>query len=94
MDPIRRALLGASLFFLALPGTALADTTTVPPVYVNPDRKCEGEDCPRQPAIVCQGQNCLPPQDNPVVECQGQNCMQNPVETCEGVGCTPGEQGQ
>jgi hypothetical protein len=89
-----RALLCALPLAIAYPNVGIADTITVAPVYVDPDRQCEGDGCNvrQQPEIVCEGQNCLPQQDNPVVTCEGQNCMrpsENRVETCEGVGCTP-----
>ena len=93
-----REVLAALLILVAIPNTSLADTITVPPVYVDPDDKCTGEDCDQreQPAIFCQGQNCLPQSDNPVVECQGQNCLppaENRVMECEGLGCTPEPEG-
>jgi len=66
----------------------------VAPVYVDPNQPaCEGEDCPQaHPAIECEGQDCLPPQDNPVETCEGENCAPGPVESgpmeeCEGQDC-------
>ncbi|WP_217568596.1 hypothetical protein [Mesorhizobium sp. GbtcB19] len=33
----------------------------------------------QQPAIHCEGQNCLPPQDDPALECKGQDCTPAPA---------------
>jgi len=91
-----RIILAVSLASLTLPALSFAETITVPPVFVDPQRECVGDECSEtpQPPIVCQGQNCLPPQDNPVVKCEGQNCMPSQVEECEGEDCTPVENAQ
>ncbi|MCO5063314.1 MAG: hypothetical protein M9924_02745 [Rhizobiaceae bacterium] len=77
-----------------LPTISRADTQTVAPVYVNPDRECTGDDCAtlERPPVHCQGFDCLPPEQNPVVECQGRDCLpreQNPVIECQGQDCLP-----
>ena len=33
----------------------------------------------QQPAVHCEGQNCLPPQDDPALECKGQDCTPTPA---------------
>lgn len=38
-----------------------------------------GEAAQEQPAVHCEGQNCLPPKDNPVQECKGQDCTPAPA---------------
>lgn len=101
MRIVRVALLFAALAGFCAPGLAedsqggcAGEANCVPPVYVDPNQPaCEGEDCPEaHPAIECEGQNCLPPQDNPVETCEGENCTPGPVEDgpmqeCEGQGC-------
>lgn len=99
MRSIRVALLLAALagfgtLSLAENSQGCSGANCVPPVYVDPNQPaCEGEDCPAaHPAIECEGQNCLPPQDNPVETCEGENCAPGPVESgpleeCEGQGC-------
>ncbi len=32
------------------------------------------------PPAVCEGQNCLPPEENPVQDCEGQDCTPEPAE--------------
>ncbi len=89
MQFIRAALLCAVIL---APAAAWAED--VPPVFVDPNQPaCEGENCPpEQPAVHCEGQNCLPPADNPVEECEGQDCElaapdDGPMEECEGQDC-------
>ena len=36
-------------------------------------------DAAQQPAVHCEGQNCLPPQDDPGLECKGQDCTPTPA---------------
>lgn len=38
-----------------------------------------GDAAQEQPAVHCEGQNCLPPKDNPVQECKGQDCTPAPA---------------
>ena len=52
----------------------------VPPVYV-PEEEQDG--VPADPPAVCQGQNCLPPEENPVQQCEGQGCTPEPLEETE-----------
>lgn len=33
----------------------------------------------QQPAVHCEGQNCLPPKDDPALECKGQDCTPAPA---------------
>lgn len=56
---------------------AAEDNGPVPPVYV-PDHDTD-DDVPEQPAVHCQGQNCLPPEENPVLECEGPDCDPEPL---------------
>jgi hypothetical protein len=72
----------------------LAETQTVPPAYFNPQRECVGEACdvPQQPAMECQGLNCLPQAANPTETCRGMNCQSpsgNPAVECQGQNCLP-----
>jgi hypothetical protein len=99
MRSIRIALLLAALAGFCAPAVAensqgCEGANCVAPVYVDPNQpECEGEDCPQaHPAIECEGQNCLAPQDNPVETCEGENCApapidSGPMEECEGQGC-------
>lgn len=52
----------------------------VPPVYVPEEQQ---DDVPSGPPTVCQGQNCLPPEQNPVQTCEGQGCTPEPPELPE-----------
>lgn len=60
------------------PEGCAAEPNCVPPVYVDPEREAQ-DGAPERPAIHCQGQNCLPPDDNPVLECEGQDCTPAPA---------------
>ena len=57
---------------------AAAEDQPVPPVYVGPENEAEEQGEPWRPAVHCEGQNCLPPQDNPVQECEGGDCAPAP----------------
>ena len=63
----------------------------VPPVYVDPSQPtCDDGDCEPHTAITCEGENCMPAQENPVEACEGENCMPSgsgPLEDCEGQDC-------
>jgi hypothetical protein len=60
-----------------LPVLAAAEDQPVPSVYVAPENEGQGET--ERPAVHCEGQNCLPPEDNPVQECEGQDCTPAPL---------------
>ncbi len=74
-----------------LAGSIPSFAQEIAPVYVDPDQpQCEGEDCPSHPATTCEGENCLPAQENPAQDCEGENCMPSasgPMESCEGQDC-------
>ena len=73
---IRAALVSAIL--LASGAATVAqeqEDGPVPPVYV-PEEQQDG--VPADPPAVCQGQNCLPPEENPVQQCDGQGCTPEP----------------
>jgi hypothetical protein len=76
----------AALVFLAMvtwPAPAGAqenDDGPVRPVYVPEDQQ---DGVPSGPPEVCQGQSCLPPEQNPVEQCEGQNCTPAPLEEAE-----------
>jgi hypothetical protein len=36
-------------------------------------------DAAQQPAVHCEGQNCLSPKDDPALECKGQDCTPAPA---------------
>ncbi|MBL8577184.1 MAG: hypothetical protein JNK47_08155 [Mesorhizobium sp.] len=76
---------------IALAGPLPSFAQEIAPVYVDPNQpQCEGEECPTHPAVTCEGQDCMPPQDNPAQECEGENCMPSasgPMETCKGQDC-------
>ncbi|MBZ9987110.1 hypothetical protein LB572_08370 [Mesorhizobium sp. BH1-1-5] len=38
-----------------------------------------GDAAQQQPAVHCEGQNCLPPKDDPALECTGQDCTPAPA---------------
>lgn len=79
MHSVRVAILCAALLGPALHQiAAAAEDQPVPPVYVDPEDQAEDEALPEQPAVHCEGQNCLPPEDNPAQECEGQNCAPAP----------------
>lgn len=87
-------ILLAACLSASLPTSGFAETITVPPVYVDPSRECAGPECKSlvRPPVECEGQNCLPANENPVIECEGQNCLppsENPVIQCEGMDCMP-----
>ena len=78
---IRAALV--STILLASGAAAVAqeqEDGPVPPVYV-PEEEQDG--VPADPPNVCQGQNCLPPEENPVQQCEGQDCTPEPLEETE-----------
>jgi hypothetical protein len=70
---------GSVLLFAVVVGSivAAAKDQPVPPVYVATENEDQGE--PEQPAVHCEGQNCLSPEDNPVQECEGQDCTPAPL---------------
>jgi hypothetical protein len=51
------------------------DDGPVPPVYVPEEQQ---DNIPSGPPAVCQGQNCLPPEQNRVQSCEGQGCTPEP----------------
>ncbi|BCH14985.1 hypothetical protein MesoLjLa_18360 [Mesorhizobium sp. L-2-11] len=67
MKLLRIALLCTGTISVAMPAVR-AEDQLVPPNHVEPP----------QPAVHCEGQNCLPPADDPVEECKGQNCSPAP----------------
>ena len=99
MRSVRVAALFIALAGVCVPAEAensqgCSGANCMAPVYVDPNQPaCEGEDCPEaHPAVECQGQDCLPAQDNPVESCEGDNCAPAPVENgpmqeCEGQDC-------
>lgn len=76
----------AALVFLALviwrapAGAQEGGDGPVPPVYVPEDQQ---DGIPAGPPEFCQGQNCLPPEENPVQQCEGQNCTPEPLDETE-----------
>ena len=78
MQSLRLALLTAMLIVSGY-AVAFAEDAPVPPVYVGPDDDGDDQGDPEQPAIQCEGQNCLPAQANPVQECEGQDCTPAPL---------------
>jgi len=84
---LRVALVCSAVFVAWMPSFA----QEIAPVYVDPNQpQCEGEDCPPHPAVTCEGENCLPAQENPAQDCEGENCMPSasgPMESCEGQDC-------
>jgi hypothetical protein len=77
---IRAARASAILLVSATPMLAQQDDSPVPPVYVPEEQQ---DNVPSGPPEVCQGQNCLPPEENPVQECEGQGCTPEPPEQSE-----------
>lgn len=76
---IHAALVGAILMASGAPVVAQEDGP-VPPVYVPEE---EQDNVPADPPAICQGQNCLPPEENPVQKCEGQDCTPEPLEEGE-----------
>ena len=74
---IRLALASVILLASGLPALAQQDDGAVPPVYVPEEQQ---DNLPSGPPAVCEGQNCLPPEENPVQECEGQGCTPEPPE--------------
>ena len=78
---IHAALVVAILMASGLPAVAQEEEDgPVPPVYV-PEEEQDG--VPAGPPAICQGQNCLPPEENPVQKCEGQDCTPEPLEESE-----------
>jgi hypothetical protein len=77
---IHATLAGAILMASGVPAVAQEEDEPVPPVYV-PEEEQDG--VPAGPPTVCQGQNCLPPEENPVQKCEGQDCTPEPLEEGE-----------
>jgi hypothetical protein len=77
---IHAALASAVLLASGLPTAAQQSDGPVPPVYVPEEQQ---DSVPSGPPAVCQGQNCLPPEENPVQQCEGQNCTPEPLEESE-----------
>jgi hypothetical protein len=77
---IRAALASTILLALGAPMAAQEEDGPVPPVYVPEEQQ---NNTPADPPVVCQGQNCLPPEENPVQQCEGQNCTPSPLEGSE-----------
>jgi len=74
---MRAALASAILLASGLPAVAQDQNDPVPPVYVPEGQR---DDVQAGPPEVCEGENCLPPQENPVQECEGQGCTPEPVD--------------
>lgn len=70
MHLLRMALLCAAIVGLAGPLAVSAEEQPAPP---------NGQAVPEQPAVHCEGQNCLPPAEDPVLECKGQDCAPAPA---------------
>lgn len=66
-------LLRTALFCTAIIGLVPAVRAEDKPVPPN------GEVTPLQPAVHCEGQNCLLPTEDPVQECKGQDCTPAPA---------------
>ena len=77
---IRVALASAILLASWVPIAAQEEDGPVPPVYVPEEQQ---DDVPSDPPAVCQGQNCLPPEENPVQQCGGRDCTPEPLEERE-----------
>jgi hypothetical protein len=78
---IHAALVGAILMASGAPVVAQEEEDgPVPPVYVPEE---EQDNVPADPPAICQGQNCLPPEENPVQKCEGQDCTPEPLEEGE-----------
>jgi hypothetical protein len=71
------ALVGTILLASGAPVLAQQDDGPVPPVYVP---EVQQDNVPSDPPAVCQGQNCLPTEENPVQQCEGQDCTPGPLE--------------
>ena len=69
MNLLRTALLCAAMTGLAGLQSVRADDQ---PAQSN------GEAAQQQPAIHCEGQNCLPPAEDPVLDCKGPDCTPAP----------------
>ena len=78
MQSLRLALLVA-LLIVCGHSISVAEDQPVPPVYVDPDNEAEDEAAPEQPAVLCEGQNCLAPENNPAQLCEGQDCAPAPL---------------
>lgn len=74
---IHAALTSIILLASGLPALAQQDDAPVPPVYVPEEQQ---DDAPSGPPAICEGQNCLPPEQNPVQECEGQGCTPQPSD--------------
>jgi hypothetical protein len=77
---IHAALAGAILMASEVSTRAQEEDGPVPPVYV-PEEQQDG--VPAGPPAICQGQNCLPPEENPVQRCEGQDCTPELLEKSE-----------
>ena len=80
---IHAALAMAILLASGLPAYTQEDDGPVPPVYVPEEQR---DDVPAGPPAVCQGRNCLPPEQNPVETCEGQGCTPEPLPQSPGQG--------
>jgi hypothetical protein len=77
---IRTALASAILLASLVPIAAQEEDGPVPPVYVPEEQQ---DNVPSGPPAVCQGRNCLPPEENPVQQCEGRDCTPEPLEESE-----------
>jgi hypothetical protein len=77
---IRAALASAILLASATTMFAQQDDGPVPPVYVPEEQQ---DNVPADPPAVCQGQDCLSPEENPVQQCEGQDCTPESSEESE-----------
>lgn len=69
MNLLRTALLCAAMTGLAGLQPVRADDQPAQP---------NGEAAQQQPAIHCEGQNCLPQAEDPVLDCKGPDCTPAP----------------
>lgn len=63
----------------ALLCAAMAGLAGLQPVRAEDQPVQANGDAPQQPAVHCEGQNCLPPKDDPALECKGQDCTPAPA---------------
>lgn len=82
MTWIRATLVSAILLASGTPVMA-EDDGAVPPVYVPEEKR---DNIPAGPPAVCEGRNCLPPEQNPVQTCEGMNCTPEPLPASPGEG--------
>ena len=70
MNLLRSVFLCAAMIGLAGASVVRAEDQPAQP---------NGDTAQQQPAIHCEGQNCLPPEDDPALECKGQDCTPAPA---------------